>query len=118
MTPEATIGRLGPYTTLENPWKDNQLRVSCIPAGTYRCVRGRFNRGGYASFVVQDVPGRSNIVFHIGNRERDTLGCPLIGERLGVLDGELAVLASQRAFNAWMKSMEGVDEFTLTIREA
>ena len=48
-TEESTIGRLfinGELfcDTLENPWKDNQRNISCIPKGEYN-VRLRLPRG-------------------------------------------------------------------------
>ncbi len=59
-----------------------------IPAGEYSVVArthgGVFNRMhkkyGY-TFVpeIEDVPGRTNILIHIGNTHADTKGCPLPG---------------------------------------
>jgi hypothetical protein len=117
-TGHGTLGRLGPWYTMENPWKDNARGKSCIPAGTYKCRRAFFNRGGYPTFEVLDVPGRSHILFHIGNTSADTEGCILPGKTLGVLSTWLAVLQSGPAFREFMRSLEGVDEFTLVIKEA
>ncbi len=124
-TKDGVFGRLGRWTTVEEEWQDNQPRISCIPAASYRCIRAFFHRGGYPCFEVMDVPGRTLIKFHRANTEEDLLGCIGLGMRLGVLrvrdedSGEmvhkLAALSSRRAFNAWMASMDGVDEFTLHI---
>ena len=69
--------------TLENPWKDNQRNISCIPAGEYK-VRLRPARQSatrdYIHLLVQDVPDRSYVLFHRGNTAKDTRGCILVGK--------------------------------------
>ena len=69
--------------TLENPWKDNQRNISCIPAGEYK-VRLRPARQSatrdYVHLLVQDVPDRSYVLFHRGNTAKDTRGCILVGK--------------------------------------
>jgi len=86
-TKESTIGKLfingeSFCDTLENPWLDNQRNVSCIPEGQYK-VRLRLPRESatrdYLHLLVQDVPNRSYILFHIGNTAKDTSGCILVG---------------------------------------
>ena len=68
--------------TLENPWKDNQRNISCIPEGEYK-VRLRLARESasrdYLHLLVQDVPNRDWILFHRGNTAKDTRGCILVG---------------------------------------
>ena len=68
--------------TLENPWKDNQRNISCIPEGEYK-VRLRVARESasrnYLHLLVQDVPNRKWILFHRGNTAKDTSGCILVG---------------------------------------
>jgi len=69
--------------TLENPWLDNQRNISCIPEGKYK-VRLRLPRESatrdYIHLLVQDVPNRDYILFHIGNTAKDTRGCILVGQ--------------------------------------
>ena len=69
--------------TLENPWLNNQRNISCIPAGQYK-VRLRLPRESatrdYLHLLVQDVPNRDYILFHIGNTSKDTSGCILVGQ--------------------------------------
>lgn len=120
-----TFGRLGPWVTVEEEWKDNRPRISCIPTGSYVCERSTFHRGGYATFEVLDVEGRTLIKFHFANTEEDLLGCIGLGLDLGVLlvtdedSGarvhKLAALSTRAAFEAWMESLEGVDRFVLHI---
>ncbi len=83
--------------TLENPWRDNKRRVSCIPTGTYdirfRLVGGWQERARETfpdlhnplrgMLELQDVPGRDYILIHWGNFPRHTQGCILVGEARG-----------------------------------
>lgn len=68
--------------TLENPWKDNQRNISCIPEGEYpvrlRLARESASRD-YLHLLVQEVPNRDFILFHRGNTAKDTSGCILVG---------------------------------------
>ena len=68
--------------TLENPYINNERNISCIPEGQYK-VRLRLPRESatrdYLHLLVQDVPNRSYILFHIGNTAADTSGCILVG---------------------------------------
>jgi hypothetical protein len=86
-TKDSTIGKLflnGELfcETLELPYLDNQRRISCIPAGQY-LVRLRYPRESatrnYLHLLVQNVPDRDYILFHIGNKPEDTNGCILVG---------------------------------------
>jgi hypothetical protein len=87
-TNKSTIGELflngeRMCDTLELPYKDNQKRISCIPAGEYS-VRIRVARESgsrdYVHLLVQDVKDRSYILFHRGNKAEDTRGCILVGQ--------------------------------------
>ena len=87
-TEESIIGRLfinGELfcDTLENPWKNNQRSISCIPDGEYD-VRLRLPRESasrdYIHLLVKEVPNRDWILFHRGNTAKDTSGCILVGQ--------------------------------------
>ncbi len=126
-TPDGTLGRLGPWAALEEEDQGNRRNVSSIPTGTYVCRRTMYNRGGYETFEVTGVEGRSRILFHVLNTEEDTDGCIGLGMRFGVLEvidedsgimtHKLAVLRSRDAFNAFMVSLDGVEEFALVVTD-
>ena len=104
------------YDTLELPWKDNEPRVSCIPAGRYDVVKRHSPKYGH-HFHVLDVPNRSYILIHHGNYHRDTLGCILVG--IGVKDingdGELDVVNSKAAMKELNEKLPKA--FILIVRE-
>ena len=68
--------------TLENPELNNVRNISCIPEGQYN-VRLRTAKESatrdYLHLLVQEVPNRDYILFHIGNSPKDTSGCILVG---------------------------------------
>ena len=63
---------------LELPWHGNRRNYSCIPAGNYSLVYRHSPKFGRRLHVL-DVPDRSDILIHPGNRCCDTKGCILPG---------------------------------------
>jgi hypothetical protein len=96
--------------TLEDPWKNNQRNISCIPTGVYKCVphNGAKYKGVWR---LENVPGRSAILIHAGNSTSDTEGCILVGSEYG----ENLILRSQAALDKLRKELP--DEFILTVME-
>ena len=78
----ATLGILTglsrPLYTLEEAWRNNQPKVSCIPAGTYRCIPHGWEANTKVSkpktWQLTGVPARAAILIHIGNTTKDTEG--------------------------------------------
>ena len=119
LEPNQTIGQL--YIneeefcfTLERPWMDNKPFISCIPLGKYICKRVNSRAHGN-TFEVTNVNGRTHILFHVGNTWVDSVGCILLGDDIGHIDGYTAVLNSQRTFNAFKGETEELNEFELEI---
>lgn len=99
--------------TLELPWKDNKPKLSCIPEGAYDVIPVRSPRFGDC-YCVRNVPGRSYILIHSGNYagaiphyKTHVQGCILLGERLGVMAGQRAVLTSRAAVRTLWRIMKG-----------
>lgn len=103
--------------TLEDAWRDNETRISCIPVGRYRIKLHRSPRFG-VTYKILDVPERSDILFHPGNTNKDTHGCILLGLQYGRLDANSAVLASKSAFQKFMQLMGDVPEAELLVIDA
>ena len=97
--------------TLENGWKDNKPRISCIPTGTYTCTRDHTGRFQY--WKINNVPNRTNIEIHNGNIADHTLGCVIVGSRWGRLDDKPAVFRSIKTLDELKKILP--DEFELEI---
>lgn len=103
--------------SVENPWKDNKLWVSCIPEGFYHIeyVSGLRKRG--AEWVIKDVESRSNIEFHVANTSDDVQGCIGLGLGLGLFRGNTLGIAHSRdgtsRFNKVLESkrIEGEELF-------
>ena len=115
--------------TLENPWRDNNRNVSCIPFGRYICYKHLSDKFKIETFRVGDVPNRDGIIFHAGNTPKDTLGCILTGrfftefssnspasvqESIELTPG---VGESRLALTRMMESLDGLESFILEIRE-
>jgi len=98
----------------ELPWRENAPNISCIPIGTYLCrwtLSPRFKRFMYA---VESVPQRTGVRKHSANLMGDSLqgyraqlnGCIALGERLGWMDGQKALLLSAPAMRRFERHME------------
>ena len=74
------------FHTVELPWRNNQRRISCIPAGRYRCGWHPSRKFGIVP-ILKNVPNRDAILMHKGNYagdvqagyKSDYLGCIGIG---------------------------------------
>ena len=113
-TEEVTIGSLlvdGAIVcwVLEEPWRENESGISCIPAGEYPLELEYSPSKNRELWTIKNVPGRSYVRIHIGNTVDDTEGCPLTGSKIGWLHGKRAVLESRVAFDKFMEKMEGAD---------
>lgn len=100
--------------TLEDPWKDNAKNISCIPTGDYLASRYQSKKFG-ETFIVENVPGRSGILFHAGNTTRDTQGCILLGRSYGELAQQNAILGSHLAFHDFLIELKGLDSFRFKV---
>ena len=67
--------------TLELPYLNNKVNVSCIKEGSYVVESDDYGRHKY--FKLLDVEGRSGIEIHIANTVKDLQGCIGLGKRRG-----------------------------------
>ncbi len=105
------------FVTVEDAWRDNETKVSCIPVGRYKIVRHKSPRFG-AVYKVLDVPNREHILIHAGNTHRDTEGCILLGMQYGKVGPDSAILASRSAFLQFMELMKDTPEAQLMVIDA
>ena len=59
-------------------------KKTAIPAGRYRLGTRYSNRFKRTMVCILDVPMFTALLFHGGNTEEDTEGCPLLGAKLNV----------------------------------
>lgn len=80
--------------TLEQPWRENQHDISCIPPGSYVCIPHDSEKFQDV-WEVTGVPDRGAILIHCGNTVADTHGCILVGlseTPLGVASSRAALM--------------------------
>lgn len=101
--------------TLELPDLGNQQNISCIPEGEYEVHRIYSPKFGKC-FHLQAVPGRTEILIHKGNYNKDTHGCILIGMGHSDIngDGTMDVIESSLAMEK-LQNIITEDVFTLII---
>lgn len=118
--PSTTLGTFGVLTagkfscySLELNDHANAVGKSCIPAGTYQCALWDSPKFGMV-YRLADVPGRSDILIHKGNfaadeghGKSDIEGCILLGNAIGEIAGQKALLSSKDAVARFESEMEG-----------
>lgn len=128
---EGTFGRLLEWYTGELPWRDNARNVSCIPAGTYKCFWAkspkysrRYGQDFY-TYRLLDVPDRGGVLIHSANFMGDVArgyrshlnGCIALGEKLGWIEGQKALLVSRPAVRGLEQALSG-KAFILEVKDA
>jgi hypothetical protein len=96
-----------------------------LAPGTYTCARGMHKlehmTTSFETFQVTGVPDFqglpvTGILIHVGNYNKDSIGCILIGTSI-IGDTEGAMLAgSDIAFKKLLKEQYGIDSFQLTVK--
>lgn len=118
------VGQLSLYTG-ELPWRGNASDTSCIPPGVYNCAMTLSPRFRRALYEIRSVDGRSAIRIHpanvMGDKSRGYLsqlnGCVALGERMGWMDRQKAVLLSRPAVRRFEMHMQH-KPFLLEVRNA
>lgn len=117
--PEATLGKLTinkeVFYIAERPWRNNKKNVSCVPVGEYICKKYKSRKFG-ETYQLTDVPGRTYILFHVGNfPEKDSEGCLLVGEE--IMKSKPAIASSKKAMKRFMQTINGAESFGLKIKD-
>ena len=112
---DRTIGQIktpnGNIATLERPWVNNAINISCIPEGTYKVKRD--NSGKFRYYSVTNVANRSLIEIHPANYPNQLAGCIALGE---FFSDKFDLINSRRAVSSFLE-LQGDVEFTLIIRQ-
>jgi hypothetical protein len=96
--PKGTLGVIDysgeRFYTIERPWLDNTVRISCIPEGVYSMGWRESPKFG-ETWQVQDVQNRTYILIHTANYAKEVQGC--IGLGMGLMGDRVAVSSSRKA---------------------
>lgn len=91
-----------------------------IPDGEYLCRRFSGTKWKDTFEIVRPgtdgVDGHKFLLFHSGNKEGHSLGCVLLGETVGKLTGERAVLNSGATFQKFLHYTRNEKSFLLKVR--
>ena len=107
--------------TGELPWRDNSGGKSCIPKGIYQCQRKISPKHGPCYYVL-NVLNRTDVEIHSGNfcgdtdlkLKSDVLGCILLGNSIGEIAGQKALVSSRDAIARFEADLEG-NPFELSV---
>ncbi|MBI2271441.1 MAG: hypothetical protein HYU69_13945 [Bacteroidetes bacterium] len=120
--PEGTNGTIygdGSYVchTIELPWKNNEVKASCIPEGRYELLERYSTKFGW-HILLRGVPGRDLILMHPANNAlKELRGCiapvsQITGEGEGVYSGP----ANGRLKTLVFEVLERKEKVFLTIK--
>lgn len=110
----------------ELPERDNRVGESCIlPPGMFSVKWGYSPHFRRFTYRVESTPGRAGILIHSANLMGDRsmgfraqlLGCIALGERLGWLDKQKALLLSAPAVRRFEQFLQ-YKPFTLEVLDA
>lgn len=125
----ASIGNIS-WHSLELPWRDNLPNLSCVPPGVYRASIVHSPHFGRDLYLLQGVPGRSDVEIHPANwagdvqkgYHSDLKGCLSVAEEIGYLTPpgrsdllQMALERSTPAFDALM-ALTGRADIEVDIR--
>lgn len=94
---------------LEDEHREDKVPAETrIPAGRYKIAVRRFG-GFHARYArrfgwhrgmleIEAVPGFTDILIHVGNTDRDTAGCLLVGTGAVARPGDMSVQSSVEAY--------------------
>ena len=98
--------------TLERPWENNEVNISCIPEGIYQGKKYNSKRHG-KTLQIMSVVNRTYILFHTGNTMEDSQGCILLGETFS--KSGCAVHSSASAMARFKEVLVQSTQFTVEV---
>lgn len=82
-----------------------------LKAGTYKCEQGphrlKSMTSSFDTFEVKGVMDHTGILFHVGNYNKDSDGCILIGRKVIDYNGQRIITNSKLAFKEFMDLVSG-----------
>lgn len=127
---EIRIGGEFECYTLEDEFRDVKVKGETrIPKGTY-VIKLRKEGGFHQRYLkrfgkdfhkgmmhVTNVPGFEYILIHIGNTEKDTAGCVLVGATRDIVKGTIggSEVAYRRLYPKVLKALQAGNEVRLVV---
>ena len=104
--------------TIELPWRDNEVNVSCIPEGRYLLEKRITHERGF-HLILKSVHGRSWILIHPANdAETELEGCIApVSQLTGAGRGIQSEKAMDRLLEAFEEAQEQENHIYITIKE-
>lgn len=93
---------------------ENEETLLSQSSGVFRCDKSFYHKGGYPTFEII-VPGRSRILFHKLNWDKQSEGCVGIGESYEVIEGIPGIAQSDKGFTEFWKLYGGFDKIDLVV---
>jgi len=101
----------------------NTPLIPKLTPGVFICRRGPHELEDgtkFETFEITGIPGHSGIVFHWGNFNKDSKGCPLMGDQevIGYSPNSPPtemITNSRKTFAKFMDLQAGLDSFILTV---
>lgn len=87
--------------------------------GGFVCVRGTHrlhNMVPFETFEITGVQGHTGILFHIGNWNKDSDGCVLVGSGIAQSSQGQMITGSIQAFSEFMELLKDQDSFDLIVQ--
>ena len=91
-----------------------------LPPGHYLCKRGmhKLEHGDpFETFEVTGVTGHTGILFHVGNWNKDSDGCILLGRVVVDSPEGRMITSSHMTFAYFMNDLVATNEFLLTVQD-
>lgn len=87
--------------SLELPWKENAVNISCIPKGEYIVKTTYSPTFSRDMWEIMNVPNRKGVRIHAANYFYQIQGCIALGLARGDinLDGEMDMVSSRKAIS-------------------
>lgn len=93
--------------------------TSKLPNGNYTCVKGQHRlasmTSNFTTFEITDVPKCTGILFHVGNFNKDSEGCVLLGTTAEPDNNPPMITNSKLAFEKFMALQADIDSFNLIV---
>lgn len=110
------------FFTGELPWRQNAPSISCIPEGAYPCEWNMSSKFHRRMYLINGVPDRAGIRIHPANYMGDASlgwkcqlnGCIALGERIGQMKKQKALLDSANAVHRF-EALMGEAPFILEV---